>query len=270
MNQNLIFLSHIHEEAELASLLKKTIEEEFSGFVTVFVSSDEQSIPAGTNFLKKIEEGLTNCIGALYLISPKSVKRNWISFELGAIWIRNILNIKNGLKEIPTIPICHSGIYPTTLPSPINNLNAVTANIPSQMETAFKSIQKAVGGSGNLRTNFENLRSEIVRIEEEYTKGNTLKEMFLLLIPGDIQKMIDHCLQFSDKSTTDLHFGFKETSIIQKIKDFEQNQLKDIIVVQITNPGTSFGDLGAVNGATISIRIIIKTVLQYQDLLLSN
>ena len=85
MADKLIFLSHIHEESSLALLVKQALENEFSGFVDVFVSSDGTSIPAGANFLKRIEDGLVSCIGAIYLISPNSVKRNWINFELGAV-----------------------------------------------------------------------------------------------------------------------------------------------------------------------------------------
>ncbi len=72
----LIFLSHIHEEADFAHLIQKAIEVEFSGFVDVFVSSDGKTIPAGANFLKKVEKGLMDCVGAIYLISPVSVKRS--------------------------------------------------------------------------------------------------------------------------------------------------------------------------------------------------
>ena len=124
----LAFLSHIHEESELAILIKKSLEDEFSGFVDVFVSSDGLSIPAGANFLKRIESSLSDCCAALYLISPQSVKRHWISFELGAVWIRNAIHIRESLAEIPTIPICHSGMTPGTLPPPLNNLNAIVAS----------------------------------------------------------------------------------------------------------------------------------------------
>src|SRR6478609_9608851 len=91
----LIFLSHIHEETELAQIIQAAIEDEFSGFVKVFVSSDGKSIPSGSNFLQRIEEGLINCVGAIYLISHSSLKRNWINFELGAVWIRNIISIRS-------------------------------------------------------------------------------------------------------------------------------------------------------------------------------
>lgn len=105
MAEKEIFLLHIHEESALARLIKQALEDEFSGFVDVFVSSDGTSIPAGSNFLKRIEDGLVGCIGAIYLISPASVKRNWINFELGAVWARNIMNLRDGKPEIPTLPV---------------------------------------------------------------------------------------------------------------------------------------------------------------------
>lgn len=183
MSQKLIFLSHIHEEKELALLIKNAIEDEFSGFVDVFVSSDGESIPAGTNFLKRIEMGLTNCIGAIYLISPISVKRNWINFELGAIWIRSCVSEQNGGNEIPTLPFCHSGMTYGLLPQPICNLNAVQASNASQIEFAFKSIQKAVGAKGKLKTDFDELAKNIAKFEEIYTVGDKIKAFAKLFLP---------------------------------------------------------------------------------------
>ena len=175
---HLIFLSHIHEEKELAALVQSAIEDEFGGFVKVFVSSDGQTIPAGTNLLKIIEDGLIKCIGAIYLISPYSVKRNWINFELGAVWIRNIINQSNNGQAIPTIPICHSGMTLSSLPMPLSNLNAIQGNIASQLEFAFRSIQTAVGGSGRLNTDFILLESQIRNFEKNYTTGENLMQFF--------------------------------------------------------------------------------------------
>lgn len=42
-----IFLSHIHEEREIAIFLKQKIEEEFLRAVEVFVSSDDSCIGGG-------------------------------------------------------------------------------------------------------------------------------------------------------------------------------------------------------------------------------
>ena len=221
-----IFLSHIHEEKELAILIKNAIEEEFSGFIEVFVSSDGSSIPAGSNFLKRIEDGLVNCIGAIYLISPVSVKRNWINFELGAVWIRNAISIREEKNEIPALPFCHSNMTPNSLPQPIGNLNAIISNQASQLEFAFRSLQTAVGGKGKLRADFDSLAQKIIDFERLYSLGDSLKS-FLELFKGNTKQLID----FVEKQPPhvgfiDVELGIIENETIKKIKEFESGSLK--------------------------------------------
>lgn len=268
MSDKLIFLSHIHEESQLALLVKKALEDEFGGFVDVFVSSDGTSIPAGSNFLKRIEDGLVSCIGAIYLISPTSVKRNWINFELGAVWIRNIMNLREERPEIPTLPVCHSGLTPGGLPAPLNNLNAIAANQASQLEFAFRSLQAAVGGRGALKTDFDALATQILAFEQQYTLGANLTKM-LSLLGGNKGLLVQHCEQLPPETTTTIDCGFVETNSVQVIKAFEANELKGYIQVTVDKPGTSFGPLGAVNGAQVKIGIPVSMVLQFKELLLS-
>jgi len=268
MADKLIFLSHIHEETALACLVKQALEGEFSGFVDVFVSSDGTSIPAGSNFLKRIEDGLVSCIGAIYLISPVSVKRNWINFELGAVWVRNIMNLRDGKPEIPTIPICHSGLTPSTLPGPLNNLNGIVANQASQLEFAFKALQAAVGGRGAFKTDFDALATHIIAFEHQFTLGANLRKM-LSLLGDDNRLLVQHCEQQPPGTRTTIDCGFIETKAVQAIKAFEANELKDQIQVTVDMPGTSFGPLGAVNGAQVKIGIPVSLVLQFRELLLA-
>lgn len=150
----------------MASLFKRALKDEFAGFVDIFVSSDGTSIPAGANFLNRVEKGLLNCMASVYLISPTSINRNWINFELGAVWIRNIDSVRGGGSEIPTIPVCHSGCMPGNLRMPLNTLNAILGSDPLQIERAFRSIQSAVGGTGALRTDFTNLASGVAGLEQ--------------------------------------------------------------------------------------------------------
>lgn len=268
MADKLIFLSHIHEESALARLVKQALEDEFSGFVDVFVSSDGTSIPAGSNFLKRIEEGLLGCIGTIYLISPASVKRNWINFELGAVWVRNVMNLRDGKPEIPTLPFCHSGLTPGGLPAPLNNLNGIAANQASQLEFAFRSLQAAVGGRGALKTDFDAIATQIIVFERQYTLGANLTKM-LSLLGGDKRLLVQHCEQQLPGTRTTIDCGFIETNAVQAIKAFEINELKGHIHVMVDTPGTSFGPLGAVNGAQVKIVIPISLVLQFKELLLT-
>jgi len=268
MSQKLLFLSHIHEEKAMAILVKDAIEEEFGGFVDVFVSSDGVSIPAGANFLKRIENGLICCIGAIYLISPNSVKRNWINFELGAVWVRNAINIREGKSEIPTLPFCHSGMTPSGLPAPLNNLNGISTTEASQLEFAFRSIQSAVGGRGKLRTDFDNLAAQILVLEQQYTLGDNLKKLVNIL-GGNAQILIEHCKKQPAGSNVTLNCGFIETNAIQQLKDLETRELKDHIIVSTNNPGVNFGVNGATNGAEVTITMQTDLPLKFESSLIS-
>lgn len=269
MSAKVLFLSHAHEERDLARLIKDTLESEFSGFVDVFVSSDGVSIPAGSNFLKRIEDGLITCVGAVYLISPMSVRRSWISFELGAVWIRNVASLRANGPEIPTLPMCHSGMTPATLPAPLNNLNAIIANQASQLQFAFRSLQSAVGGKGQLKTNFDALAASVTALERGYMLGANLKRLFSNLDRSNMQKLVDHVAAAGPNQVVPIGLGFVETAHVRLCQALEANELKGQIQVTVSKPGTSFTSLGAVNGAEVEIKIAAGLIQQFKDQLLA-
>ncbi|WP_181181815.1 toll/interleukin-1 receptor domain-containing protein [Mesorhizobium sp. B1-1-6] len=265
MSNKMLFLSHIHEERELAVLIKSELESEFSGFVDVFVSSDGVSIPAGANFLKRIEDGLVACVGALYLISPKSVARTWISFELGAVWVRNAMSLRSGGVEIPALPVCHSGMKPGALPAPLSNLNGIVANQSSQLEFAFRSIQSAVGGKGGLKTDFDQLSARIIAFENAYTLGASLVRLLKgINVPG----LIAHC-EANPNTTVNIQFGFVPNEQIDVIRGLERNELQGRIKVEVKSSVVAFGADGAQNGGDIEVMIGTALLLQFRNELLS-
>lgn len=272
MADRLIFLSHIHEEKELALLIKQALEKEFSGLMEVFVSSDGASIPAGVNFLTKIEDGLVNCVGAIYLISPISVKRNWVNFELGAVWVRNIMSIRSTDIGIPAIPICHSGISPVALPSPLNNLNAIQGNQASQLEFAFRSLQRVVGGEKVFKADFGMLATQVVEFERQYTLGSSLEKLLTLLggQMGDIRSLIQNCEQQPAGSMTTMQCGFIDTYKIQELQALEGTALKGIIKVNIERAGINFSDkTKTVNGANVSVLVPVSLILEFREQLIA-
>jgi hypothetical protein len=266
----LIFLSHIHEETNLAQIFQKSIEDEFSGFVEVFVSSDGKTIPAGANFLKRIEDSLINCVGAIYLISPISIKRNWINFELGAVWIRNAISIKGGGAEIPTIPVCHSGITPGILPMPLINLNAIQAGNSSQLESAFRSIQSAVGGRGALKTNFDTLAQSVIAFEKQYTLGENLVKLFTLIRVNNDQKnkAIIQCKSMANGTMYTILSGLIDNSLIKDLKSLEINELNGYLIIKQTNQGIGRGVWGkVVTGWYAEITISRNLIVDFEQLL---
>jgi len=94
-----MFVSHVGEEAAVAARLKAALSRDFLGLVDVFVSSDADSIAAGEDWLRSIEQALQESSLLVILCSPTSITRPWVNFEAGAAWMR----------RIPLVPLCHAG-----------------------------------------------------------------------------------------------------------------------------------------------------------------
>lgn len=130
----LLFISHITEEKDLAIEFKTLVEDSFLGMLEVFVSSDENSISMGQKWLENITFSLKNCAVEVILCSPQSVQRPWINFEAGAGWVR----------DIPVIPLCHSGMKPSDLPTPLNSLQGTIATDKDGLKQIFSVLAKSL------------------------------------------------------------------------------------------------------------------------------
>ena len=104
-----IFISHITEDAAVAASLKQAMTEDFLGQLTVFLSSDTDSIAAGEEWFSSISRALRDSSIFIVLCSPMALERPWVNFEAGAAWMR----------EIPVIPACFDGLRPRKLPMPL-------------------------------------------------------------------------------------------------------------------------------------------------------
>lgn len=157
MKKPVVFISHITEEKELAIYFKQLLEESFLGMIDVFVSSDENSISSGSKWLQDITKSLGECALELILCSPQSVQRPWINFEAGAGWIRNI----------PVIPLCHSGMLPNDLPIPINMLQATELNDLVSLNRVLPVIANALGSTVP-KVDFNEFTEKVKKFETYY------------------------------------------------------------------------------------------------------
>lgn len=151
-----IFISHIASETALAQLLKKHIVRDFLNAVDVYVSSDGKTIQAGSRWLDGLGEALKEAKLEIILCSKLSINRPWVNFEAGAGWIR----------DIPVIPICHSGMKPNDLPVPLNMLQSVEA---SQVE-GLKQIYFRIADLLQMdvpNTDFDAIAKEIDEVEKK-------------------------------------------------------------------------------------------------------
>ncbi|SFS87026.1 TIR domain-containing protein [Succinivibrio dextrinosolvens] len=165
MGKPIIFISHTHEEKELAISLKNLIEESFLGITEVFVSSDSDSIKLGSKWLDCITYSLSNCVIELLICSSNSISKPWINFEAGAGWIR---------KSCKVIPICHSGLLPESLPLPLNLLQGMVISEESNLQELFNIISielKCKRPSPDYKSFILTIRD----LEKKYTYGYNIK-----------------------------------------------------------------------------------------------
>ena len=132
-----IFISHISEEKSLALVLKDWLESTFLGQCKVFVSSDPDDIPAGTKWLDKINNALDDSKLLVILYSPQSKLRPWINFEAGCGWTKNI----------PIMPICHSGLKAGEIGAPISSFQGLEIESKDFARNFFGAIAKHGGFS---------------------------------------------------------------------------------------------------------------------------
>ncbi len=126
-----IFISHISEENPLALVMKDWLESSFPQ-IKVFVSSDPDDIPAGTKWLNKISDALKESTLLIILYSPQSTLRPWINFEAGCGWV----------KDIPIMPICHSGLRVSQIGAPISSFQGLEIESDDFPKRFFKDIAK--------------------------------------------------------------------------------------------------------------------------------
>ncbi|QDW50282.1 toll/interleukin-1 receptor domain-containing protein [Burkholderia sp. KBS0801] len=276
----LIFISHIHEEGALAKLFKDTLETEFGGFVEVFVSSDHEGIArgpgisAGSHFVEAVESGLVNCIAAFYLISPKSVRRPWVNFELGAVWCRGAVQKASGGDRIMALPVCHSGVTPSGLPAPLNALNAISATRASDLEFAFKSLQRALGVSGSpLRTDFDGFAAGTKRFEDLYTIGEVLARNMLVTVPirDDVERVIDHCRNEAKRGGKKFTISIPaaQQAISDAWSESVRDQLSGKVSITIQNGGLGLGPTGAYSVCDIALTLDPNLIVEHADTILS-
>jgi len=124
-----VFISHVNEEARIASVLKKHIQSTLKE-CDVFASSDPHDIPAGTKWLEKISQAIESATVLVVLCSPVSLKRPWINFEMGCGW----------MKKVPVIPICHSGQKKGQLPAPVSTFQALEMDSETFVANFFDAL----------------------------------------------------------------------------------------------------------------------------------
>jgi len=100
MNKPTIFFSHSSLDKDVLSRLKELFVDKTGGTIEVFLSSDGQSIPMGQNWVHRIQDALNQNSLMFVFITPNSINSNWIYFEAGFAYSKNISVVPIGFLGI--------------------------------------------------------------------------------------------------------------------------------------------------------------------------
>jgi len=155
-----VFISHATSDGEFANVLKQEIEKVFENKLLVFCTSSPGAIQVGSDWLEEIEGKLKDTRAVIALITPTSVERPWLWFEVGATW----LSSRRGDCRI--YPLCTPEIEMGSLPSPLDRLQALSMGKSADLKLFFEALIKhfKVGKISLLRTS--NITKRIPKYKE--------------------------------------------------------------------------------------------------------
>lgn len=90
MNKPTLFFSHSSKDKDIVLAIKNKVMQYTSNTIEIFQSSDGESIPFGTNWIHKIEEGLDNAKVMFVFVTENSLSSGWIYFEAGYAYSKGI------------------------------------------------------------------------------------------------------------------------------------------------------------------------------------
>src|SRR5713226_8815552 len=103
-----LFLSHAHEDADLAADIAGYIGRSLPNVYEIFRSTDLRAIPAG-RWLATLTDKLRSATCVIVLVTPASKAKPWLFFETG---------FAAGIGRDP-IPVCARGIKVEDLKEPL-------------------------------------------------------------------------------------------------------------------------------------------------------
>lgn len=151
-----IIICHTHGDTSIAQILQDWIESTFVGQSDVFIHSDDEIILSDAAWLEKVDDALEGANALILVISPTSIQKPWLNFELGCAWMKGIF----------ILSVCHSGITTANLPQPLSMFQGLDLNQENFPEMLFTLLGKQLGIRKLPHLNFAEMAGEIRKAQE--------------------------------------------------------------------------------------------------------
>jgi len=251
-----IFLSYFQEEVRLARILKQRIQEAFSDDCTVFMSSD--NIPHGKDWLSELKQALEDCKIIILSCSPISVKKEWIHFEAGCAYMR----------EVPLIIICHSGLLVEDLPENLKRFQSVEIPIDiKELRKLFKSIKDYIDYKKPISIDYldvmNEINDEIPKSYREYIRVSKVFSSVLSNLKTNVKSKVQ--IEFTKQYLKKLKIEVKSAKFHLKELGYYSGNLDNKVTATFIDSVYNFQDEHSVEPADgilgkITYESIVKAV----------
>lgn len=129
-----VFISHAVTDQPIAQIVHDEIRRIFADGVDVFASSVPGVIKPGSEWLKDIRDNLSAATAVIVIVSPTSINRPWVWFEVGASWSK----MEDGEGKI--FPLCVPEIDKGSLPEPLGRLQAMSLGSAAETKEVFSAL----------------------------------------------------------------------------------------------------------------------------------
>lgn len=144
IDKPVIFIGHAATDRPIANILKAEIDRVFAHGVYVFASSVPGVIKPSSDWLDSIKQNLNKAKAVIVLITPVSINRPWIWFEVGATWF------KTSEGQCRMYPLCAPEIEFSELPEPLSRLQALSLGKANHIKILFQTLCTQFG-FGNMK-----------------------------------------------------------------------------------------------------------------------
>ena len=173
-----LFISHAASDAEFANAVKQEIEKVLANGVNVFCTSSPGAILVGKDWLSDIGEKLAVAQAIVAIVTPVSIERPWLWFEVGATWA------KGRAGECRIYPLCTAEIELANLPPPLDRLQALSMGKAADLKLLFEALITQFGFGKIASFRASNITARIPRYKDVKVVETDLNEKaFRLSIP---------------------------------------------------------------------------------------
>lgn len=208
MGKPTLFFSHSSKDKDIILSIKNKLDSVTGGVMDIFMSSDGQSIPFGTNWIHKIEEGLQAAQIMFVFVTENSISSGWIYFEAGYAYSKGIQVIPVGIGvDIGSLkaPLNLLQGFNISSEDSLNNfITIVNRTFEYHFSNAFEhndylEVIKNLSAESFNTVNFENVieKAECIIYGEQTVDGKSIKydiEKFFNSIVGYLE---DNHISFS-------------------------------------------------------------------------